>query len=72
MTNASCKSCGAPIVWMVIESTKKPHPFNAKPINGWQPTGLMMKSAMVVSPGQYYVSHFATCPDAEKHRKKGG
>lgn len=70
MKETNCKSCGASIIWMVMESTKRPHPFNAKPVTGWHETGLTFGDARVVTSGRYYVSHFATCPNAKEHRKE--
>ena len=64
-----CKSCQAPITWAVTEGGKK-IPLDAASkerracVIGEEPDG---------SPGvairDTYLSHFATCPDAAKHRR---
>ena len=53
-----CRSCGAPIIWM---STSK---GRTMPVNR-NPDYVQDK---VFVPGKH-VSHFATCPNAVKHRK---
>ena len=50
----TCKSCGAPIVWM------NRHPFNAKMLKGAAADGKIQS---------FRESHFATCPNANQHRK---
>ena len=62
-----CRSCGAPILW-VRTTTGKAMPVDAKPekrivldpADTGQPTGRVVDT---------YVSHFATCPHAAKHRR---
>lgn len=62
----TCKSCGAPIRFVVMPSNKR-MPIDDKP------------TKMVVldkdDPGfgevrNCYPSHFSTCPNASKHRRK--
>jgi hypothetical protein len=70
-----CKSCGAPIVW-AVSSKGRALPLDPEP----SPKGnLSLDSgtppkARVVQPhgleGPLYTSHFATCPNAKKHRRK--
>ena len=55
----NCKTCGAKVVWF---PTKK---------GGRMP----VDAATVVASDEtlnlkYHISHFATCPDADKHRRK--
>ena len=66
----TCKSCGAEIVWVEMDSGK-PMPCDAKPltvVEVYEVKG--KKKGSVVNTG-YHMSHFATCPNAEKHRRKG-
>jgi hypothetical protein len=62
---ATCRSCGAPIVWVVMESGKR-NPIDADSIeqrvvlNGRRTRGAMRATG---------ISHFATCPNANQHRK---
>jgi hypothetical protein len=70
-----CKSCGAPIRWAKTEAGKR-IPLDPEP----RPNGNLLVQdgiAYVHEPGdatdfdqQYYVSHFATCPNADSHRKR--
>jgi transcription elongation factor Elf1 len=63
---ANCKSCGAEIEWIKTPQGKS-HPVDASPKKLWQYT-----DHPVNNPWQLvdvYESHFATCPDANKHRK---
>ncbi len=70
----SCKSCGKPIFWAIFEKTDKKTPLD------WQP--VEFGNLVFVAPGivrvvrdsevvttRRYVSHFATCPNAGKHRR---
>jgi hypothetical protein len=70
-----CRSCGAPIVWALTSSSKR-MPLDADPrADG----GFWLISGCAVAVGSAqteteplrprYVSHFATCPNARKHRK---
>jgi hypothetical protein len=55
-----CGSCGADIVWFYTASGKK------MPVNeaSTEPADAAHKLDL-----KRHVSHFATCPDASKHRK---
>lgn len=62
MNEGTCKSCNAPIYWAKTESGK------AIPLD--RPG----ESRVVIEAGrakvrQTFVAHFATCPNADKHRK---
>lgn len=77
----SCRSCGAPIAWA---STAAGHrmPVDPKPVLDGNVVldstgGSTVPRAVVYRPGDpsmpsgdRYKSHFATCPNATKHRKK--
>lgn len=63
----SCRSCGAPILWIVMVSGKR-MPLDAKPEKR-----IVMDGDEPVQRGAVedcYTSHFATCPDAAKHRRE--
>lgn len=72
---ASCRSCGAPIEWAKWADSGKAVPLDVEPaVNG--------NLAMVAGKVHRFtyedfklgrerrVSHFATCPDADKWRSK--
>lgn len=69
---SQCKSCGAPIIWCVTDGGKS-MPVDASPV----PRGNLVLDlttdppAVAVLSGYAtgYVSHFATCPHAAKHRE---
>jgi len=58
--STECRSCGAIIVWLKTKSGKS-MPVNYETFN----TG----DSGVFSPENGHISHFATCPNADKHRK---
>lgn len=82
-----CRSCGAPIVWNRMKKSMKMHPVNIETIYfrpsqdgaGTYVTddGEILKGTPVqdgeddetVKCGS--ISHFATCPNADAHRKRG-
>lgn len=85
-SNASkCKSCGADIVWITTESGRK-MPLDAAEVpvvpnqrgetvavtldgqifRGWPCADSYEAERYVLAR----ISHFATCPDADKHRRR--
>jgi hypothetical protein len=60
---SKCKSCGAEIIWAKTAKGKK-MPFDAIPKKVWVVTHL--GDAFL---SDSYTPHWATCPDANKHRK---
>lgn len=79
---AECRTCGRPILWVVVAATNKRMPLNPDP----DPTGNVVRLsgdtvrvlthdertkrlAMPGGPGPLYLSHFATCRDSAAHRK---
>lgn len=52
---ATCRSCGATIWWAQHERTGKMSPMDHTPPPATAPT----------------ITHFATCPNAQRHRKGG-
>jgi len=65
-----CKSCSAPVFW-IKTSNGKNMLLNAKPekrfIVDGDPEGFIVPDAVMKDT---YVSHFATCPQSKKWRKK--
>jgi hypothetical protein len=75
MSVTQCRSCDAPIFWVKTERGKR-MPLDAAPYEGNDPSGLFVlrdQTAIAVPPDAFpdephYVSHFATCPDADTWR----
>jgi len=63
---AKCKSCGAEVIWATTEDGKK-IPLDAK---GEKRFIASEKQKGVVIMRTTFITHFATCPNADKHRKK--
>lgn len=77
----SCRSCGAPIMFIRL-TTGKENPVDVDSLTQVVPdsngtpyvttNGDVIKARMVTENGvQAYTSHFATCPNAAWHRRKG-
>lgn len=79
MNNATCRSCGARIVWIKTAAGKS-MPCNADLITFTRGGG---PETFVTPEGKIergkrdrngaltgYISHFATCPNANRHRRK--
>lgn len=80
---SKCRSCGAEIVWIRMDSGKK-MPCDAAPVTYWAKMGgtekIVTPNGEVVScelqgelanaTGVGYISHFSTCPNADKHRRR--
>ena len=62
---SKCKSCGAGIIWVKMESGKA-MPLDAKETLLWKPVREGMSPIQVKG----HQSHFSTCPNADSHRKK--
>jgi hypothetical protein len=81
MSNFVCRSCGARIVWTVTERGRRmpidPVPNPAGNIilreraAGLEPVAVYT-SAPPAEGEKRFTSHFATCPQAKKWRKKNG
>lgn len=78
---ARCTSCNAPIVW-AFTSTGKRMPVNPDPVVGGNVvllTGNQQPEAQVLGAAEVarraalgllcHTSHFATCPQADAHRR---
>ena len=81
---AFCRSCGAEIVW-IITAKGKAMPCDVKKIKGvrakFGDTLLVTEAGTIervdvrapiggVPSVEGYISHFATCPNADTHRRK--
>lgn len=80
---AKCKSCGAEIIWIKMRSGKSA-PCNPEPIHYRKFVHDVNNMIVLVTPdgdvtpGEVcedsdlfgYISHFATCPYANKYRKR--
>lgn len=77
-TRSRCRSCHASIIWAKTEG-RKMMPVDAEPVEDGNieltATGNPWPMASPYPPAGFpradllYVSHYATCPDAEKWRK---
>jgi hypothetical protein len=80
LKRSACRSCKQPIVWARAEGSDRWMPMNAEPdangthvLMGWDDPPVATK----VGAGELafsevrerYTSHFATCPNANDHRK---
>ena len=74
MTAAMCRSCGRHIVWASTEAGKK-MPVDLEEVEGGnvrlirKPGGFFAKVITSQNDVKAHKSHFATCPNADKHRK---
>lgn len=80
---STCRGCGRPILWIGTPAGKS-MPCDPQPVAFWQRKGGMAKivtpNGEVVSAdldglpgmesGEGYISHFATCPEAERFRSR--
>lgn len=68
---ATCKSCGAEILW-VTTPTGKNAPVDAKPEKRWVEVKVILEGRPDTAEWvlvDTYLPHFATCPQASEHRK---
>lgn len=69
MKLASCGSCGAEVEWVVTAKGRR-MPLDAIAVGGGN-VRVVDGVAVVGAPGfGDRVSHFATCPNAAKHRRR--
>ena len=78
MSEGKCRSCQALVLWITLEPRNKPHPVNPVPVEGGSIRVTLEGGKRIgrVLPygareGKLYVSHFATCPDADDWRGTG-
>lgn len=83
MKTSTCRGCGAPIVFIRTQAGKS-MPCDAEPVTYWQEPGgphkivtpngevrsARLEGDLQQATGIGYVSHFATCPAADKFRRK--
>ena len=77
---ATCRSCGAAIIWATTEEGKR-IPLNATRVRGYAvEVGSGLGKPMTVArrlgttgvgDDLFHVSHFTTCPNATEHSKGG-
>ncbi|MGH9001955.1 MAG: hypothetical protein ACRDYV_02390 [Acidimicrobiia bacterium] len=70
-----CRSCGAPVLWVRMAGTGRWMPLDQDP----DPRGTvylaggkgrtLAPGATPATGGPTYRSHFASCPDADHHRR---
>jgi hypothetical protein len=66
-----CWSCGAPILWARTEHDES-IPLDPAPKAGGSirlDAGVAIVVPQAEREGELYLSHFATCPDADRHRR---
>jgi len=68
-----CSSCGAEVIWVLTQNRKR-MPMDAEPVK--MPPGqykLAERDDGTVDAylvNRVWISHFATCPDANQHRRE--
>lgn len=74
---STCRSCRRPVRWAVTPAGKR-MPVDPEPVEGGNlllalddpPVARVVDPAqLVIDDGQRFVSHFATCPNADEHRR---
>ncbi len=74
--SSTCRTCRAPVLWATTEHGRK-MPLDLEPYTGPEPGGLFIlrgELAVAVTAAAFddeplYRSHFATCPQADQHRR---
>jgi len=81
MGDGRCKKCNARIIWATNPKTGKRAPYDATPggvghllirdDDGTTFTGNTPPRELTMGDKSYvWVNHFATCPNADQHRRK--
>jgi hypothetical protein len=79
MKQSACRSCGAPIIWALTRNDKR-MPIDVGPVEGGNVEivardtrrdvpYVVVHAQPPMGVDKLYMSHFATCPNAETHRK---
>lgn len=66
--NATCRSCGADMIWAQTPNGRD-MPLDAKPLKSVCQIARDGDTVEIIRMHDAYVSHFATCPNADKHRR---
>lgn len=65
-----CKYCGAQIIYATTSAGGR-MPFDAEPVKAWRIVGPDHAQADARAERiDTFVSHFATCPNTDKHRRR--
>ena len=71
-----CRSCGATVRWAVTLKNGKPIPMDTSPVDDgnlviFRGVAMSRKDADArgIGPLPLFKAHFATCPNANRHRK---
>lgn len=66
-----CRTCGASITWAELTSGKR-HPFDGEIVVLRTQGSILEGDGRVIEEVDLSVtsSHFATCPDADQHRRR--
>jgi hypothetical protein len=59
-----CKTCGAKIMWVTTKDGKN------MPLDTPGEPRIVLDEKNVAHVVRTFISHFATCPEADQHRKK--
>lgn len=72
----TCRSCGAAVRWAVTRKNGKPIPLDPSPVDDgnlvvFRGVAMSRKDADArgIGPLPLFKAHFATCPNANRHRK---
>lgn len=67
---SKCKSCGADIIWADISGKKTPLNFRRVAVYNEKYIPGSNDPEFIKFLDPFYISHFITCPDADKWSKK--
>ena len=80
---SACRSCSAPVEWVVVAASNKRMPLDPKPVEDGNVIRLSGDTVRVLTaddlasrklwpggPGPLWRSHFSTCSDADAWRRK--
>lgn len=77
MQKGTCRSCGAPLLWIRTSATDSLMPLDAEPVRDGNIILVDGKAHVMrgdlfedMLEGPRYVSHHATCPQSAQHRRK--
>ncbi len=65
---AYCRACNAPIVWAKSAATGRAIPLERDSV----PEADRHKPILTFDPGAGHITHFSSCPDADRFRKGKG